>query len=131
MRCNIRIYLFFMVCLVSLLPTMAESDARLFPTAADKYWKKNIPAAMRNDYIQLGNRYMNKAWIPISGTLFAEFRTNGNRTNFEMASFTRRRQFACLVMAEIMQQKKRFLKDIRGGLHYFLEKEPWWGLPAH
>ena len=71
MRCNIRIYLFFMVCLVSLLPTMAESDARLFPTAADKYWKKNIPAAMRNDYIQLGNRYMNKAWIPISGTLFA------------------------------------------------------------
>ena len=131
MRCNIRIYLFFMVCLVSLLPAMAESDARLFPTAADKYWKKNIPAAMRNDYIQLGNRYMNKAWTPISGTLFAEFRTNGNRTNFEMASFTRRRQFACLVMAEIMQQKKRFLKDIRGGLHYFLEKEPWWGLPAH
>lgn len=128
---NIRIYLFFIISLVSLLPTMANSYTKLFPTAADSFWKKNIPVAMRNDYIQLGNRYIGKGWKAISNDLFAEFRTNGNRTNFETESFAKREQFTCLVMAEIMQQKGRFTSDICRGLHYFIEQEPWWGLPAH
>ncbi len=62
---------------------------------------------------------------------FAEFRTNGNRTRYEEASFGIRKQFVCLVMAEIMQGRGRFLPSIRKGLHYFIEKEPWWGIPAH
>lgn len=28
-----------------------------FPKAGDKYWQKQVPVAMRNDYIQLGNLY--------------------------------------------------------------------------
>lgn len=34
-------------------------------------------------------------------------------------------------MAEIMQGRGRFLPSIRKGLHYFIEKESWWGIPAH
>ena len=128
---HIKFCFFFIVSLVSLLPSMAKGETGLFPTAADRYWKKSVPAAMRNDYIQQGNKYMGRMWEPISPSLFAEFRTTGNRTNFEQASFTRRRRFAVLVMAEVMQQKRRFMGDIRRGIHYFIEKEPWWGLPAH
>lgn len=102
-----------------------------FPKAGDKYWRKQIPVAMRNDYIRLGNLYVNKPWNVIPDEVFAEFRTNGNRTHYENLSFGVRKQFACLVMAEVMQGKGRFLPSIRKGLHYFMEKERWWGIPAH
>ena len=102
-----------------------------FPKASDPYWRKQVPVAMRSDYIRLGNLYNNKPWNAIPNTMFAEFRTNGNRTNYEDKSFGIRKQFVCLVMAEIMQGKGRFLPSIRKGLHYFIEKEPWWGIPAH
>ena len=102
-----------------------------FPKAGDKYWQKQVPVAMRNDYIRLGNLYQKKPWNAIHAETFAEFRTNGNRTRYEEASFGIRKQFVCLVMAEIMQGRGRFLPSIRKGLHYFIEKEPWWGIPAH
>lgn len=116
------------------LPGNSMSDKATFapfPKAKDKYWQKQVPLAMRNDYIRLGNLYNNKPWNAIPNTMFAEFRTNGNRTRYEAASFGIRKQFVCLVMAEIMQGRGRFLPSIRKGLHYFMEKEPWWGIPAH
>ena len=102
-----------------------------FPTASDKYWRKQVPQEMRNDYIHQGEQYLGKSWEAIPDSIFAEFRTTGNRTHYETLSFGIRTQFACLVMAEIMEGKGRFLPSIRQGLHYFMEKEPWWGIPAH
>ena len=57
-----------------------------FPKAGDKYWQKQVPVAMRNDYIRLGNLYQKKPWNAIPTETFAEFRTNGNRTRYEEAS---------------------------------------------
>lgn len=31
-----------------------------FPKAGDKYWQKQVPVVMRNDYIRLGNLYQKK-----------------------------------------------------------------------
>ena len=87
-----------------------------FPKVGDKYWQKQVPVAMRNDYIRLGNLYQKKPWNAIPAETFAEFRTNGNRTRYEEASFGIRKQFVCLVMAEIMQGRGRFLPSIRKGL---------------
>ena len=102
-----------------------------FPKAGDKYWRKQVPEAMRKDYIRLGDSCVNMPWEAIPNKVFAEFRTTGNRTHYEEMSFDIRRQFVCLVMAEIMQGKGHFLPSICRGLHYFMEKEPWWGIPAH
>lgn len=102
-----------------------------FPKAADGYWRKQVPKAMRRDYVRLGESYRGKTWAKIPDSVFAEFRTTGNRTNYEDSCFARRCQFSCLVMAEVMDYRGRFLPDICRGLHYFLEAEPWWGLPAH
>ncbi len=109
----------------------AQASFAPFPKAKEKYWRKEVPAKMRKDYIHLGDSCLRKSWDAIPESLFAEFRTNGNRTNYEAASFGIRNQFACLVMAEIMEHKGRFMSAICGGLHYFLEKESWWGIPAH
>lgn len=113
------------------LPSAAKVATKLFPTANSKFWCENVRAEMRNDYIRLGNEYMGKPWTPISDSVFAEFRTNGNRTNYEHQNFALRQQFACMVMAEIMEHKRRFIPDIRRGIHYFINDEKWWGLPAH
>lgn len=124
--------LLMFVCLLFVSCSMqAQTEFTPFPKAKDKYWQKQVPLAMRNDYIRLGNLYNNKPWNAIPSSVFAEFRTNGNRTRYEAASFGIRKQFVCLVMAEIMQGRGRFLSSIRKGIHYFIEKEPWWGIPAH
>ena len=123
---------FVLTCMVLIvMMARAQHGFSPFPKASDGYWRKHIPEAMRNDYIRLGNQYVGKPWNAIPASVFAEFRINGNRTNYEALSFGIRNQFACLVMAEIMQNKGRFLPSIREGLHYFMEKEPWWGIPAH
>lgn len=126
------------ICLSFSLPMMAGLGQRSrvvdfapFPKAADGYWRKQVPREMRLDYVRLGNQYIGKPWNAIPDSIFAEFRTNGNRTNYEALSFGIRTQFACLVMAEIMEHRGRFISSICQGLHYFMEKEPWWGIPAH
>lgn len=100
------------------------------PQAKDTFWKNTIPLVMRNDYIKLGEKYLGTKWEMLPDVLFAEFKANGNRTNYENKNFELRRQLTHLTMAEIMEQQGRFMNDIIQGLHYFIE-EIWWGIPAH
>lgn len=125
-------FMFLLVCLALIaLPSSAKQTFLPFPKACDDYWRKQIPRSMRMDYIRLGRSYMDKPWVAIPDSIFAQFKQNGNRTGYEAMSFGVRRQFSCLVMAEIMEHKGRFLPAICQGLHYFIEKEAWWGIPAH
>lgn len=100
------------------------------PPAKDLFWKNTIPLAVRNDYIRWGEEFIGQEWQKIPDDIFAEYKTNGNRRNYENKSFELRCQLAYLVMAEIMEQKGRFMKDIIEGLHYMIS-EIWWGIPAH
>ena len=94
--------------------------------------KRNLEAmpAVRDSYIKYGEQFAGKAWTSPSAQMFAEFKTNGNRTNYEKATFGKRRQLAALVMAEVAEGKGRFMGDIIDGIHSTLE-ETWWGIPAH
>ena len=38
-----------------------------FPKAGDKYWQKQVPVVMRNDYIRLGNLYQKKKKVENMG----------------------------------------------------------------
>lgn len=100
------------------------------PRAADGFWRDSVPDAMRRGYIAYGERYSGKPWQTLPFTLFAEFRTNGNRTRYEKVCFAKRRQLAALVMAETVEGRGRFLGDIINGLGSLCE-ETWWGIPAH
>lgn len=100
------------------------------PQAKDSFWQQALPLEMRSDYIRLGHSYKGAKWEQISDSIFCEFRTIGNRVNYERLSFALRRQMACLVMAEIMENKGFLIEDILKGLDYFVQ-EIWWGVPAH
>ena len=100
------------------------------PQADDAFWRDSIPVEMRQSYIDYGEQYLGKSWTVLPYSVFAEFRTNGNRVNYEALNFEKRRQMAAIVMAEIMEGKSRFMKDIIDGMGSFCE-ETWWGIPAH
>lgn len=100
------------------------------PPWGDKYWTDSVPQQMRQSYIRYGERYLGRPWQSLPATVFAEFKTNGNRVNFEGLTFQKRRQLAALVMAEIVEGEGRFMPDIINGLWSTLE-ESWWGIPAH
>lgn len=100
------------------------------PTAKQDFWRDSIPRGMQKDYIKLGEQYKGKTWDKIPLDIFAEYKSNGNRTNFENRFFAIRKQLSCLVMAEIMEHQGRFTKDIIDGLKQ-LSTEIWWGVPAH
>ncbi len=106
------------------------SVAGLLPQADDTFWRDSIPDEMRQSYIRYGEQYQGKSWTSLPWTVFAENKQTGNRVNYESICFEKRRQLAAIVMAEIMEGKGRFMKDIIDGIGSFCE-ETWWGIPAH
>ena len=90
----------------------------------------SIKQRILDSYVRYGERYIGCRWESPSATLFAEFKTNGNRTRYEQWTFGKRRQLAALVLAEKVEGKGRFMPDIVNGIMSTLE-ETWWGIPAH
>ena len=58
-----------------------------------------------------------------------EFKNNGNRSNYEIPSLTRRMNLNALVSAEMLENKGRFIPDIVNGIWAICE-ESYWGVPA-
>ena len=90
----------------------------------------SIKQRILDSYVRYGEKYIGCKWESPSATLFAEFKTNGNRTRYEQWTFGKRRQLAALVLAEKVEGKGRFMPDIVNGIMSTLE-ETWWGIPAH
>lgn len=100
------------------------------PQAKDSFWSRTIPQAMRSDYIRLAHSYKGCSWENIPDSVFGEYRTIGNRANYERLSFGIRRQMSCLVMGEILEHNGLLILDVLNGLDYFIH-ETWWGVSAH
>ena len=146
MRTRVSIMLWLVVTLATaqvsqpLFPTLTDEQlTELLPTpgtfqpvppAKDAFWRRLLPGEMAADYTANAEQYRGAAWDDIPDSVFAQFRRNGNRTNYERLHFALRTQLACLVMGEVMEHQGRFTADIVRGLHYF-QRESWWGLPAH
>ena len=119
-----------LIVTVSLCCCVQSMSAQLLPKADDSFWLDSVPAEMRHSYIAYGEKYLGKQWTALPYSVFSQFRTNGNRVNYEGLNFEKRRHLAALVMAEIMEGKGRFMTDIIDGIGSFCE-ETWWGIPAH
>ena len=100
------------------------------PRADQPFWRDSIPESMRQSYIKYGEQYQGQPWAALPASVFAEFKENGNRVNYEKLCFDKRRQLGALVMAEVAEGKGRLMADIANGLQSFCE-ETWWGIPAH
>jgi hypothetical protein len=109
---------------------LSQADWHPYPKIEErKAWEK-IPEKIRKLYIQNGEKYLGKPWKQLPATLFLEFVRDGNRSNYQSVFFERRIQLESLVLAEIFENKGRFVDDIVNGVWAICE-ESFWGVPAH
>ncbi|MDD2214138.1 MAG: heparinase II/III family protein [Oscillospiraceae bacterium] len=93
-------------------------------------WVRQVPAYLRQDLIQAAQPLLQYDFPLLKATDYMGFYNTGNRVDFELPYFTRRRVLNTLIMAECAEYQGRFLPDILNGL-VALAEESGWQLPAH
>ena len=105
-------------------------DWHPYPTISDREKWNVVPESVRIGYIKKAEQYLGKDWEILPATFFLDFVRNDNRTRYENMFFGRRQRLTSLVMAEVFENKGRFLDDIANGVWAICE-ESFWGVPAH
>ena len=93
-------------------------------------WKSVLSPEQHAKLIQQAEGLLDYHWPMTRASVFLDFAENGNRTNFEKISFSRRDALSTLVVAELIENKGRFMDDIVDGIWSVCE-ETFWGVPAH
>ncbi len=89
-----------------------------------------IPQKAREAHIAAAESLMGSPWESLTAGLFLEFDRTGNRSNYQRIFFKRRERLATMVIAELLENKGRFIDDIADGVWLICE-ETFWGVPAH
>ena len=106
------------------------SEWHPYSTINEREFWINLPEKVKADYIKKAEKYSGKEWEMLPASVFLDFARNGNRTKYEGIYFARRQRLITLVLAELIENKGRFLDDIVNGIWATCE-ETFWGLPAH
>ncbi len=101
-----------------------------YPDISDRKAWEGLDDELKKTLIYEGVQSRKQPWSQLLISDFTEFSRTGNRVQFEDKYFQRRRKLNSLVMAECVENKGRFLKDILDGLYLILE-ETTWCLPPH
>jgi hypothetical protein len=101
-----------------------------YPTVLDQGKWTEVKESLKDFYIRNGTQYLGKSWEILSATYFLDFVKNGNRSKYEEIYFARRKRLESLIMAEVFENKGRFINDIADGVWAICE-ETFWGVPAH
>ena len=99
----------------------------IFPTVSDRdFWN-----GFQNEAcVEEAERELDYTWPVIKATDFMEFKKSGNRNIMENIHFDRRNHLILFALAELKENKGRFLLQIVNGLLTTCE-ETFWGLSAH
>lgn len=92
-------------------------------------WEKADPKIMET-YVRAAESELNYDWPTIPATLSLLYVRSGNRSQYEAVSFKKRRVLGTMILAEIAENKGRFIDPIINGIWSICE-ESWWGVPAH
>jgi len=101
-----------------------------YPAKSDRKIWDNISKEVKTHYISNAENLGNYKWPSIQATLMLEFVRNGNRTNYENISFSKRNALMDFALAELVENKGRYIDNIVDGVWSICE-ESYWGLPAH
>jgi hypothetical protein len=110
--------------------TEALGGARYFPARTERARWEAIPADAREAAIEQGVAALAGEWGSLPATVFLEYKREGNRSRYEAIRNVRRNRLQQLVVAEVLENRGRFLEAILNGVWLTCE-ETYWGLPAH
>ena len=101
-----------------------------FPKIDDRAGWAKADQAMLQSYIKSAEEYIDYVWPTIPATASLAFVRTGDRQTYEDISFKKRGVLAVLLLAEIAENKGRFVDQIINGVWSMCE-ESWWGSTAH
>ena len=99
----------------------------LFPTVEDRAFWDAFP---NETCVSEAEAELNYEWPVIRATAFMEFKKSGNRQVMEKTHFDRRYHLVLFALAELKENKGRFLPQIADGIFAICE-ETFWGISAH
>lgn len=99
-----------------------------FPAYKDREFWNNLPDAIRKQYIEGAERYMDYNWPVVKATDYLEIIRSGDRRQGAYSAPSSALQ--SLVMGELAEGKGRFIDQIINGVWYYSE-QTWWGWSAH
>ena len=103
---------------------------RPFAKAKDRTAWTSIAEPIRERIISLGQECLGKNIPNLPASLYLEYRRTGNRSNYQDVWLERRKMLHCLVLAECMEGKGRFLDSIADVMWAICEESSW-AFPAH
>ncbi|MBN2558605.1 MAG: heparinase II/III family protein [Clostridia bacterium] len=106
------------------------ADYSPYPTAGDRSFWDNAPDDYKNKYIAGAEAYMEAGYPALKATLFMEFHRTGNRSNYQGFYSARRNALNTAIMAELFENKGRFI-DFIIDLIWMICEETTWIIPAH
>ena len=109
---------------------LAESKWHPYPTISEREKWDLIPDSIRNVCIDKAEKLTGQQWQILPANIFLDFARNGNRSRYEDIFFERRQRLTTLILAEVFENRGRFLDDISNGVWAICE-ESFWGVPAH
>jgi len=99
-----------------------------FPDYKNRNFWDNLPAIIRQQYIEAAEKYVNYDWPVVKATDYLEIIRSGDRRQEAYAAPSNALQ--SLVMGELVEGKGRFIDQIVNGVWYYSE-QTWWGWSAH
>ncbi|MEI8272937.1 MAG: heparinase II/III family protein [Paludibacter sp.] len=107
-----------------------QSRYQPFPGISDrKAWTKLDPVEM-NIIVKNAESQLNYNFQGIPATVMLLFQRTGDRSEHEKYSFIKRKVLSYLLLAELYENKGRFMNQIVNGVWSICE-ESYWGVPAH
>jgi hypothetical protein len=101
-----------------------------FPRIDDREGWAKADKDMLQMCIKSAESYIDYDWPVIPATLSLLYVRTGNRSQYETLSFKKRNVLSTLIIAEVAENRGRFLDPIINGVWSVCE-ESWWGVPAH
>ena len=107
-----------------------QKDWTPFPRIDDREGWAEADRDMLQACILSAGASVDYDWPTIPATLSLLFVRDGNRSRYEAISFKKRAVLSTLIMAEVAENKGRFIDPIINGVWSICE-ESWWGVSAH
>lgn len=107
-----------------------QSSWKPFPQITDRAGWDKADAAMKDAVIKQAATFINYKWPPIPATTSLLIERTGDRSEYESISFQKREALGTLMLAEVFENKGRFVDPIINGIWSICE-ESFWGVSAH
>jgi len=101
-----------------------------FPKIGDRAGWAKADQEMMKAYVKKAETYLNYIWPSVPATKSLLIERTGDRDEYQSISFKKREVLGTLLLAEIAENKGRFLDQIIDGVWSICE-ESFWGVPAH